>query len=311
MRARTEAPNLPAVRLPVLLAVVWLPRIAALQGQAAPRVELAHTAVLAARHLAESSGVVSSSRAPGVYWTHNDSGDGPFLYATDSAGRDLGAIRVAGAGARDWEEVAAGPCFVAPGRCFYVGDIGDNAARRSHVVVYRVSEPDLPHGPADTLGTIPLLDSIVVTYPGRAHDAEAFAITQSGDLLLITKDLVGPAELFRTNVRPGPRDRTLSRVGALSLQTSALTGRLVTGAAVSPSDSLLVVRTYVSLHFFLLLGDSLPAPLGPLGGVTVPVVEPQGEAVTFDGAGRLVLTSERGQAAHALLTRLRLTWQSR
>lgn len=311
MRAPAEAPNLPAVRLPVLLPVFWLLGPPAAQGQLVPRVELTDTAILAAPRVTESSGVVPSSRAPGVYWTHNDSGDGPFLYATDSAGRDLGAVRVAGAGSQDWEEVVAGPCFVAPGRCLYVGDIGDNAARRSHVLIYRVAEPQPPRGPADTLGSVPILDSIIITYPDRAHDAEAFAITRSGDLLLITKDLVGPAELFRTNVRPGPREHTLSRVGALSLQTSALTGRLVTGAAVSPSDSLLVVRTYVSLHFFLLRGDSLPAPLGPPDGVTIPVVEPQGEAVTFDGADRLVLTSERGQATHALLTRLRLTRQTR
>lgn len=311
MRALAEAPNLPAVHLPILLPVFCLLGSAAAQGQLAPRVELTDTSILAAPRVTESSGIVPSSRARGVYWTHNDSGDGAFLYATDSAGRDLGAVRLAGAGARDWEEVVAGPCFVAPGRCLYVGDIGDNAARRSHVVIYRVREPELPHGPADTLGTTPVLDSIVITYPGRAHDAEAFVITRSGDLLLVTKDLAGPAELFRMSVRHGPRERILSRVGALSLQTGALTGRLVTGAAVSPSDSLLVVRTYVSLHFFLLRGDSLPAPLGPPDGVTIPVVEPQGEAVTFDGADQLVLTSERGQATHALLTRLRLTRQTR
>ena len=143
MRAPAEAPNLPAVCLPILLRVFWLLGPAAVQGQLVPRVEFTDTAVFAAPRVTESSGVVSSSLAPGVYWTHNDSGDGPFLYATDSAGRDLGAIRVAGVGARDWEEVAAGPCFVAPGRCFYVGDIGDNAEQRPNIVVYRVAEPKI------------------------------------------------------------------------------------------------------------------------------------------------------------------------
>jgi len=33
--------------------------------------------------LIESSGVAVSHTYPGVLWTHNDSGDGPYLYATD------------------------------------------------------------------------------------------------------------------------------------------------------------------------------------------------------------------------------------
>jgi len=298
--------NLPAVRFPATVAALCLLAVHPALGQTAIRVDLLDTAVLASPRLTESSGIVASGRAPGVFWTHNDSGDGPFLYATDLAGRDLGAVRVAGAGALDWEDVAAGPCFVAPGRCFYVGDIGDNRARRPYVVIYRVPEPEPPRGPSDTLGSTAMLDSILVRYPDRPHDAEALVVTRAGDLLIVTKDLVGPAVLFRTTLRRGPVGRVLQRLGALGLQTSPVTGRLVTGAALSPNDSLLVVRTYVSLHFFLLRGDSLPRPLGPPAGVTVPVVESQGESVTFDGTDRLVLTSERGSASHALLTRLRL-----
>lgn len=296
------------MRLSTIFAALWfLPAHPAL-GQTAIRVELIDTAVFASPRLTESSGIVASVRAPGIFWTHNDSGDGAFLYATDSAGRDLGTVRVVGARAVDWEDIAAGPCFVAPGRCFYVGDIGDNGARRPYVIIYRVPEPEPPHGPSDSLGSTAMLDSIVIRYPDRPHNAEALVVTLAGDLLIITKDLAGPAELFRTTLRRGPMGRVLQRLGALGLQTSPLTGRLVTGASVSPDDSLLVVRTYVSLHFFLLRGDSLPTPLGPPAGVTIPVVEPQGEAVCFDGATRLILTSERGLASRAALTRLRLTW---
>ena len=294
------------MRFPAPVAALWFLAVHPALGQTTIRVDLLDTAVLASPRLTESSGIVASHRAPGVFWTHNDSGDGPFLYATDLAGRDLGAVRVAGAASLDWEDVAAGPCFVAPGHCLYVGDIGDNGARRPYVVIYRVPEPEPPHGPSDTLGSTAMLDSIVIRYPDRPHDAEALVVTRAGDLLIITKDLAGPAVLFRTTLRRGPMGRVLQRLGALVLQTSPLTGRLVTGAAVSPNDSLLVVRTYVSLHFFLLRGDSLPRPLGPPAGVTVPVVESQGESVTFDGTNRLVLTSERGSASHAVLTRLRL-----
>ena len=276
------------------------------RAQTPVRVEVIDTAFLAAPRLVESSGVVASELVPGVYWSHNDSGDGPFLYATDSTGRDLGAVRVALAGAVDWEELAAGPCFVAPGRCLYAADIGDNRRRRARVVLYRLREPAPPNGPADTLRTVPLLDSLVLVYPDRLHDAEALVVTPGGAVLLVTKDLFGPAVLYRTTAAAGATPRTLTEVGPLAMATGIATGRLATGAALSPDGALLVVRTYVSLHFFRLNGDSLPVPLNPRRGITIPVVEPQGEGVAFDGPDRLVLTSERGEAERGTIVRLRI-----
>jgi hypothetical protein len=49
----------------------------------------------------ESSGIVASRTTPGLYWTHNDSGDGPYIYALDEHGARRGTWRVKGASARD------------------------------------------------------------------------------------------------------------------------------------------------------------------------------------------------------------------
>jgi hypothetical protein len=274
--------------------------------QGAVRLEILSTAALTAPRLVESSGAATSVLAPGVVWTHNDSGDGPFLYATDLHGHDRGRVRVAGARAVDWEDLAAAPCLVVPGRCLYVGDIGDNARRRRSVVVYRLREPPPPHGPADTLGVVPLLDSLVLRYPDRPHDAEALAVAGDGTLLVITKDRSGPAVAFSTTATAGPTTRRLGPVGPLDMQTGLLTGRLVTGAALAPGDSLLAVRTYVSIHFFRWRAGSGLTPLGTRKGITIPVVEPQGEGVAFDGPDRLVLTSERGEATAGTITSLRI-----
>ena len=296
----------PTVRaLPVLFAVL-LSSAGLGMAQGTYRLELLDTALLASRRLTESSGVVASALAPGVYWTHNDSGDGPYLYATDSTGRDLGAVRVAGIRAHDWEDLTAGNCLIVPGRCLYVGDTGDNRRHRRSVVVYRLREPAPPRGPADTLRLVPLLDSIVLAYPDGAHDAEAIAVTRAGELLIVTKDRAGPAVMFRASAARGDAPRLLRRIGALAMRTGLLTGRLATGAALAPDDALLAVRTYVSIHLFRLTGDSIPVPLTGASGMTIPVVEAQGEAVAFDGPDRLVLTSERGSSNRSLLTRLRL-----
>src|SRR5215207_11600158 len=93
--------------------------------------------------VSESSGLVASHLRPGAYWTHNDSGDGPFIYAFDARGESLGVFRVTGAQARDWEDISIGPGPERDKSYLYIGDIGDNDKERSEVVVYRVAEPVL------------------------------------------------------------------------------------------------------------------------------------------------------------------------
>lgn len=286
-----------------LLFFIFLARPPAAEAQQRVRIALLDTAVLAAPRLLESSGVAASLRHPGLLWTHNDSGDEPILYATDSTGRDGGYLRVAAARAVDWEDMAAGPCMVAPGACLYVGDIGDNASRRTHVVVYRLAEPDPPAGAADTNRIAPLLDSIVLRYPDHPHDAEALGVTPAGDLLIVTKERIGPPLLFRAPAPHLAATVSLEQLGTLDIAANAFIGRVVTGAAVSPNGTMLAVRTYVSLHLFRLSPAGVERISEP-EGVPVPVVESQGEAVTFDGNSRLVLTSERGSPGRALLTRL-------
>jgi hypothetical protein len=269
-----------------------------------PGITLIDTAVLRAPRLNESSGIVASRRHPGILWTHNDGGDAPVLYTTDSSGADLGFVRVRGARNEDWEDLSVGPCTRTAGTCLFIADIGDNGMRRRTVAVYVIAEPDPPCSPSDTMRIALVQDTLLLRYPDHPHNAEAMAIAD-GQLLLITKDLSGPAVLFRAPLA-GNNIRLLTRAGALDLRTSAVRGRLVTGAAVSADGRLLAVRTYPSIHLFALRGD-LPVPVTGGDGLRIPVVETQGEAIAFDLQGRLVLTSERGDRGHAILTRLRLS----
>ncbi len=56
----------------------------------------------------ESSGLIASRTSPGSYWTHNDAGNGPLIYAFDSQGRSRGVWQVTGATSHDWEDISAG-----------------------------------------------------------------------------------------------------------------------------------------------------------------------------------------------------------
>ena len=49
--------------------------------------------------ITESSGLAASRLHPGVYWTHNDSDDGPYVYAVDSrTGKTVATITHEGRG---------------------------------------------------------------------------------------------------------------------------------------------------------------------------------------------------------------------
>src|SRR5262245_318230 len=101
--------------------------------------------------LRESSGLAISRTQPGVLWSHDDSGDGPNLYAIDMSARLLAEFKLEGADARDWEDISAGPCpaVMAPqtagarSECLYVADTGDNNQVRPDVAIYIVVEPSV------------------------------------------------------------------------------------------------------------------------------------------------------------------------
>lgn len=95
-----------------------------------------HLADLEDRSINESSGIAASRRNANLLWSHNDSGDGLFIYGFDRQGKHRGVWRIAGASAMDWEDIAVGP---GPKSCqsyIYIGDIGDNAKKRDEIVVY-------------------------------------------------------------------------------------------------------------------------------------------------------------------------------
>ncbi|HEX7239912.1 MAG TPA: hypothetical protein VF263_06575, partial [Longimicrobiaceae bacterium] len=190
----------------------------------------------------ESSGLAASRRTPGVFWTHNDSGGEPEVFAVDSTGRLLGRVRVAGAENKDWEDVAVGPC-PGGGSCLYLADTGDNDAKRKDVEVYRVPEP----APADA-ATAPA-EQIRLRYPAGARDAEAVFVMPGGDLYLVTKGRKHPVEVYRA---PAPlragASVPLVRLGSLGGRAERL--NMVTGASATPDGRWVAVRTYAALHLF-------------------------------------------------------------
>ncbi|HET7232980.1 MAG TPA: hypothetical protein VFJ16_23425 [Longimicrobium sp.] len=236
--------------------------------------------------LRESSGVAESRRHPGVYWSHNDSGRDPDLFAVGSDGRHLGKLKVTGAQNHDWEDIADGPCPDGGATCLYIADTGNNERKRETVSLWVFPEPE----PGD--GATPKATEYKARWPGEPMDVEAIFVLGDGRVYLVSKGSgKDPIALIRwpTPLRAGA-EATLEQVRQLAPNPGQV-GDRVTSASATPDGRWVAVRTYAALDFYRtadLLGTGGPFAQFDLD----PVAEPQGEAVAMDDNGNVVLTSE-------------------
>lgn len=233
----------------------------------------------------ESSGVVESPARPGVFWTHNDSRWAPELHAVDGDGRDLGTVRVTGAGSVDWEDLAVGPCGDAS--CLYIADTGDNFERRERVVLLRVREPEPGAERTEPAEAFPMV------FPDGPRDIEAMFLLPGEALYFVTKGRNHPVTVFRYPGRLTPgEDVVLEPVQRLT-RRRALLPRHVTGGAATQDGGVIAIRTYETLRFYRFEEGALVGVPG--GRVSLrPLREAQGEAVALLAGNRVLLTSEAG-----------------
>ena len=233
--------------------------------------------------LSESSGLAASSFNDTVY-THNDSGDVARFYRVDERGDTVAVYTLRGARAVDWEDMATGT-DADGSRVLYLADIGDNAASRSGIDVYRVVEPR--GGSGDVAWT-----RYRFAYPDGSHDAEALLVDpRTQRIYVATKAWLGSGQLYAA-------PDTLSTTAVNLLTPVRPVPALVTSGDFSPDGSHIVLLTYLGAYW----ADSID---GPLHAFEVPR-QPQNEAIAFDcGADALLVGSEGN---HSTVYRVALPW---
>ncbi|MGW4818315.1 WD40 repeat domain-containing protein [Streptomyces sp. NPDC004227] len=222
----------------------------------------------------ESSGLAASRLHPGVYWTHNDSGYGPQIYAVDGrTGETVATVTLSGIGKpRDMEAISIGP-----GNQIYVGDIGDNLdGTWPYVWIYRLPEPK------ELKDQTIRATQYVVKYADGPRNAESMVVhPKTGRVYIIDKKEDG-GHLYE-----GPAE--LSPSGTNVFKPIAPVDLWATDAALSPDGTHLAVRGYFGgIHY-----DWNGGRIKRAGRLDVPL-QGQGESVTYSVDGTKLLYGSEG-----------------
>jgi hypothetical protein len=225
--------------------------------------------------ITESSGLAASRAHPGVYWTHNDSDDGPYVYAVDGdTGKTVATVTLQGVAPRDVEAISVGPSGEV-----YVGDIGDNLGGGwSEVWIYRFSEP------SELRDTTVTPTRYTVRYADGPRDAESLMVHPETGRLYIASKSEANGGLYA-----GPEK--LSAAGANVFRRIGDVGLEATDGAFSPDGSRLVLRSYFGAQMYRWTDQGRPEPID-----SVPVSTfGQGESVTFTPDGAALMFGSEGE----------------
>lgn len=204
----------------------------------------------------------------GLFLTTNDSGDTGRVFAVDRSGHTVGVTH--------WSDDPTDTEALAPGGhgLVWVGDIGDNDARRSSVRIARVR---VGHGDRTVHPA-----TYRLTYPDGATDAETLLRDPtSGRLYLASKSVFGgllyavPADLSASGTN---RLRVIGRVLPVA-----------TDGSFFPDGKHLIVRNYSSAVVY-----AWPS-MQPVGSLALPA-QRQGEGIAVAADGKVYVSSEGPRA---------------
>jgi hypothetical protein len=226
--------------------------------------------------ITEASGLAPSRRHPGIIYMHNDSGDGPRIFAVGPDGRTRAIFTLAGARNRDWEGMAMGRDGA--GRpALYVADVGDNLGGQwPFVTVYRIPEP------AQMRSQTLRATAFRLKYNDGARNAESVLIDPRTNRLYIASKLLTGA-LYAAPAR-------LKTSGFNMLRKVGDAPPIATDAAFAPDGRTFVIRTYTEAYVYVM---TAAGPGRRLDVVPLPDQD-QGESIAFGPDGTALLAGSEG-----------------
>lgn len=201
----------------------------------------------------EASGISISKQFPNRLYTHNDSGSITSFFSANLNGTSLKKYTFDNFKALDLEDMAIGPCFSSK-TCLYFADIGDNLGIRPSIQIAILEEQE-------SFSQSIHADHIInLKYPDFPHNAESVAVSNTGDIFILTKESIGApktAILFKVNstvINQKLNSAVLEKVAELDIPylNSSLPnlGKQATSMNISQDNSSFIVLNYFNAFEF-------------------------------------------------------------
>ncbi len=200
----------------------------------------------------EASGIEVSSKFPSRLYHINDSGGGQFFYISDLKGTNTQKIAIDGKGIKksDFEDIGVGKCF--DKTCLFIGDIGDNKAKKYSVEIIVIDEIE------EYRSSVKPLKRLTVKYPDGPHNAEGLAVHPNGDIYIVTKEEnlreleAYPSKIYKLTAKEwqnsSDKTITLEHVGDIDLRvlnpSGTAYGQIVSAFDIAPDGKRFLLLTY-------------------------------------------------------------------
>ncbi|MFQ5823313.1 MAG: hypothetical protein ACE5JB_04590 [bacterium] len=231
----------------------------------------------------ECSGIVKSRQFENVFWTHNDSGDTPRIFAITAKGELIQQVWIPAAKNVDWEDIA-----VDDSGHIIIGDIGNNQNKRKDLTIYVVEEPN-PYETnfAKVVKRIPFQFPDQKQFPNPFNlnfDCEA-TFWANGNLYVLTKHRSDrKTTLYRFGPLVNHKRQTLTKISEFNI------GGMVTAADVSLDGKKLLLLCYEYIYLFEKPKDSDNYLAGKFKRILLE--GRQSEGITFDNT-YILFTNEQ------------------
>ncbi len=243
------------------------------------------------KKLDEVSGLIASVKNPGYYWTHNDSGGKPWIYLIDTAGTIHFTVKLEAIKNRDWEDITMDKGNI------YIGEIGDNDAKRKVYRIYQIVEPKMD---STSTYTVPRdsINKMKFMYENGPRDAETLIYDYSNDELVIITKRDKDAFVYSFPFKPGKELQTIAPSGTIPFTRFT--------AGNSKPNGEFVIKNYDYIVYWKGSNKSILTRLMNESPVRIPYnSEPQGEAITFTLDGDLITATEKVEGFDQNILRFR------
>lgn len=251
--------------------------------------------------LGESSGLAASRRHDGLFWTHNDSGNEPVLFLYRPDGAVVATARIPGARAKDWEDMAIGPCTATSSpkgteQCIYLGDIGDNKEKRDSAHILKFPEPDLPEERPASF-SVDDFERIDFQYAGGPRDSETLMVhPETAKIYVIQKNNSVEAPVFRVPNRPTGDSEMRTAEKFAELRIARGLGRQVTAGDISPDGREFTIRTYVKVYTYCAeTEEPFETAFSASPVISQPRLTIQSEALAYDATDDYIWFTSEGK----------------